>query len=158
MSTRARTSTAPSDALVAATARHAELLARLTEHTEAFTGAVASGSSPQSARADLVAFLRTELLPHTQLEDALLYTAVRTDKTVLLARAMQDEHRMLAALIGEVEVLPSPVDAAIAAGALAVLCEVRITQENAHLLPALESAGLDLSGLLGDRPELVAKT
>lgn len=145
----------PSAALVAATAHHATLLERLTERVEAFVEAMRSGSSPDPSRRELLAFLRADLVPHTRVEDALLYKAVRTDRTVLLARAMQDEHRMIAALIEEVEQATSTVDAVIAAGALVALCEVRIAQEDTHLLPTLEAAGLDLGGLLGGRPELV---
>ena len=148
----------PSPILAAAAAHHADLRTRLTERTEAFIEAIAAGSSAEAARTELIAFLRTELLPHAEVEDALLYTAVRTDTTALLVRAMQDEHRMIAALIDEVEQATTPIDAAVAAGALVVLCDVRIEQENVHLLPALEAAGLDLVDLLGSHPEIVGNT
>lgn len=144
--------------LAAAAAHHADLRTRLTQHTEAFIGAIAAGSSFEVARRELIAFLRTELLPHAEVEDALLYTAVRTVTTGPLARAMQDEHRMIAALIDEVEQATTPMDAAVAAGALVVLCDVRIKQEDVHLLPALEAAGIDLSELLGHHPEIVGQT
>lgn len=65
---------------------------------------------------------------------------------------------MIAALIDEIECATTPVDAAVAAGALVVLCDVRIEQENVHLLPALEDAGLDLAGLLGSHPEIIGGT
>ena len=148
----------PSPAITAAAAHHADLQTRLTQRTEAFLAAVAGGSSCEAKWRELVNFLRTELLPHAEVEDALLYTAVRTDTTALLVRAMQDEHRMIAALIDEVEQATTPMDAAVAAGALVVLCDVRIEQENVHLLPALEAAGLDLVGLLGSHPEIVGNT
>lgn len=148
----------PSAALVAVAAHHAGLLERLTQRVEAFVETVRSGSPPEPARSELLAFLRTELVPHMRVEDALLYRAVRTIRTALLARAMQDGHREILALIDEVERGATPVDAAVAAGALASQCRVRISQEETHLLPALEAAGLDLSELLGDRPELVGST
>lgn len=147
-----------SAALAAATAHHVELMERLAGRVEAFVETVRSGSSPEPARSDLLAFLRTEFLPHTRVEDDLLYRAVRTDRTALLARAMKVELCVIAALIDEVECAGNSVDAVIAAGALLALCEVRIAQENAHLLLALEAAGLDLSQLLGNRPELVGST
>lgn len=148
----------PSATLMAATAHHAELLERLAGRVEAFVETVRSGSSPEPSRSELLDFLRADLVPHTRVEDDLLYRAVRTDKTALLGRAMQHEHRVIAALIDDVEQGATNVDAAIAAGALLALCEVRIAQENTHLLPALEAAGLDLSELLGNRPELVGST
>jgi hypothetical protein len=144
-----------SPALAAAAAHHASLRARLTELTEAFIGAVAAGSPAAAPRGELVTFLRTQLLPHAEVEDQLLYTAVRTDRTALLTRAMQDEHRMIAALVDEVQRAATPMDAAVAAGALVVLCEVRIEQEDNHLLPTLEAAGLDMANLLGDHAEIV---
>jgi hypothetical protein len=147
----------PSPALAAAAAHHADLRARLTQLTEAFIGAIAVGASDVAPGGDLVAFLRTELLPHAEVEDALLYTAVRTDRTALLTRAMQDEHRMIAALVDEVEQATTPMEATVAAGALMVLCDVRIEQENVHLLPALEAAGLDMARLLGGHPEIVGE-
>lgn len=146
---------APSPALAAAAAHHTDLRTRLTELTEDLITAVGAGSSSHPAAARLVEFLRTELLPHAEAEDRLLYTTVRTGRTALLVRAMQDEHRMMAALVDEIEWAPTPMDAAVAAGALVVLCDVRIEQEDVHLLPALEAAGLDLCGLLAPHPELL---
>jgi hypothetical protein len=64
---------------------------------------------------------------------------------------------MIAALIDEVGQAATGLEAAIAAGALVVLCEVRIEQEDRHLLPALEAAGLDLARLLGEHAELVGE-
>lgn len=148
----------PSATLRAATAHHDELLEQLIERVEALLDAVRSGSAPGPSRSALLGFLRAELVPHLRIEADLLYRAVRTDKTALLARAMQDEHRVIAASIHQVERAVTSVDAAIAAGALVALCQVRIAQENTHLLPALESAGLELSDLLGSRPELVGST
>lgn len=141
--------------LEAVTSHHGELLARLTGRVEAFVEAVRSGRAPGPPRAELLDFLRAELVPHARAEDELLYRAVRTAKTALLARAMQDQHQLIATLVDRVEHAGTDMEAALAAGALAAVCEVRITQEDAHLLPALEAAGLDLSELLGHRPELV---
>lgn len=149
---------APSPALAAAAAHHAGLRARLTELTEAFIATITAGTSDPTPGDTLMAFVRTELLPHAEVEDQLLYTAVRTDRTALLVRAMQDEHRMIVALADEIECATTPMDAAVAAGALVVLCEVRIEQENVHLLPALEDAGLDLASLLRNHPKIIGAT
>lgn len=142
----------------AAEAYHAELQAGLARRTEALVAAVATRTPHESAQRELVDFLRAELLPHAEVEETLLYAAASTEPTALLVRAMQDEHRMLAALIEEVEHATNGMDAAVAAGALLVLCDVRIEQENRLLLPALAAAGVDLNTLLTDYPEIVGDT
>lgn len=147
-----------SSARSAVVTHHAALRHRLHELTEQFISAIDTGVPTTATRQELVTFLRTELLPHAELEDALLYTGVRTDRTALLVRAMQDEHRMITDLVDRVERADAGLEAAIAAGALVVLCDVRIEQENNHLLPTLETAGLDLNSLLGSHPELVGDT
>ena len=152
------TVTAPSPALAATAAHHAVLLSRLMRRAGEFLDAAAAGSRPTEAREALVEFLRNELLPHLESENALLFTAVRTDKTALLARAMQDQHRMLVRLVEEVEECTTPMDAGVAAGALVVLCQVRVEQEDTRLLPALDGAGLDMDRLVGHRSELVGET
>ncbi len=144
----------PSPVLAAAAGHHARLRARLTQLAEGFIDAIDTYSSSAAVHHELVAFLRDELLPHVEMEDALLYTAARTDATSLLVRAMQDEHRMIEAIIKEVEKATTPVEAAIAVGALVVLCDVRIKQEDTHLLPALEATGIDLTELLKNHPEI----
>ena len=143
-----------SPALTAARTHHDDLRAGLTELAESFIATVADGAPTRAARDRLVSFLRTELLPHAESEETLLYNTIRTPATGLLIRAIHDEHRMMAALINEVE-QGRAMEAAIAAGALVVLVDVRIEQENTQLLPALAAAGLDLGGLLGDHPEIV---
>ena len=156
----------PSSVLAAVADHHAELRTRLTECTEAFIGSITQTTVPEAAeselvafmRSELVTFLRSELLPHIEMENDLVYAAGRTEAASLLVRSMHDEHRMIEALIDEIEHAPKLMDAAIAAGALVVLCDVRIEQENIHLLPALQAAGIDLVELLGNHVELVGKT
>lgn len=143
-----------SPALAAAKTYHDDLRAGLTELTESFIAAVTDGGPTRTARDRLVSFLRTELVPHTEAEEALLYEAAETPATALLTRAMRDEHRMMAALIKEVE-QGRTMESVVAAGALVVLCDVRIQQENEQLLPSLAAAGLDLGGLVANRPEIV---
>ncbi|MBO0812145.1 MAG: hemerythrin domain-containing protein [Microlunatus sp.] len=143
----------PSPALTAARTHHDDLRAGLTELTESFMTAVADGGPTRTARDRLVRFLRTELLPHVEAEKAVLYGAADIPATALLTRAMHDEHRMMAALVKEVE-QSTTIEAVIAAGALVVLCDVRIHQENEELLPSLAAAGLDLDGLFDKHPEI----
>ena len=160
----------PSAVLAAVADHHAELRARLAECTEAFIGSITQTTVPKAAakpadselvaflRSELVTFLRSELLPHIEMENDLVYAAGRTEAASLLVRSMHDEHRMIEALIDEIDHASKLMDAAIAAGALVVLCDVRIEQENIHLLPALQAAGIDLVELLGNHAELVGKT
>src|SRR5665811_807725 len=79
-------------------------------------------------------------------------------QTSLLVRAMTDEHRMMVALIDEVDQAATAIDAAVAAGALVVLRDVRIEQENRLLLPALAEAGVDITTLLNETPEIIGDT
>lgn len=145
---------AQSAALTAVKTHHDDLRAGLTELTESFITAVADEGPTRTARDRLVSFLSTELLPHTEAEESLLYGAARTTPaTALLTRAMHDEHRMMAALIREVE-QSTTMESVIAAGALVVLCDIRIQQENEQLLPSLAAAGVDLDGLLQEKPEI----
>jgi hypothetical protein len=137
---------------------HAALRAGLTERTEAFIAAIAVNRPYEWERTDLTNFLRAELLPHAEVENELIYAAAEAEQTALLIRAMEDEHRMLIALVDEVEQAVTVTDAVIAAGALVVLFDVRVEQENRHLLPALAASGVDLSRLLADRPEIVGDT
>ncbi|QGN32049.1 hemerythrin domain-containing protein [Microlunatus sp. Gsoil 973] len=144
----------PSSSLVAVKGRHADLRAGLSGLTEAFITAVGDGVPSRTARDRLVSFLRTELLPHTEAEESLLYDAATRPETALLSRAMRDQHRTMTALIDEVE-QGATMDAVVAAGALVVLCDLRIQQENEQLLPSLAATGLDLDGVLGTHPEIV---
>lgn len=146
----------PTTALVTATqTHHAELQTRVIELAERLLAVVEAGTPHEAARRQLVDFLRTELLPHAAAEDALLDAVAATDATALLVRAMQDQHRMFVALAEEVEQSSTGTDAAVAAGALVVLCVVRIELEDRHLIPALAEAGVDLTALLTDRTDIL---
>jgi uncharacterized protein (DUF2249 family) len=144
----------PPTPLVAVKDRHTDLQAGLADLTEAFVTAVGDGVPSRTARDRLVTFLRTELLPHAEAEVSLLYDAASRPETVLLSRAMRDQHRMMTALIDTVD-RGATMDAVMAAGALVALCDLRIQQENEQLLPSLTATGLDLYGVLGKHPEIV---
>jgi hypothetical protein len=144
--------------VAAAEEHHATLRAGLTERTEAFVAAIAVNRPYEWERTELANFLRAELLPHADIEKDLIYAAAESEQTAILVDVMEDEHRMLTALVGEVEQAVTVTDAVIAAGALVVLFDVRVEQENRHLLPALAASGVDLSRLLSDRPEIIGDT
>lgn len=143
----------------AAEAHHAELQTGLTQLTETLLTSVANRAPHQPAQRELVDFLRGQLLPHAEVEQTLLYAAgTHQTQTSLLVRAMTDEHRMMVALIDEVDQAATAIDAAVAAGAVVVLCDVRIEQENRLLLPALAEAGVDITTLLNETPEIIGDT
>ena len=133
---------------------HDDLSDQLLRHAQALIDAVDRRAPHEPAQQGLVEFLRTELLPHLDAEEVLLYTTDGTGPVDLLSRAMHDEHRVLAMLIGEIERSSTPMAAAVAAGALVVLFDVRAHQENCHLLPALAASGVDVTVLV-DTPEMV---
>ena len=139
----------------AAETHHEELRRQLVHHTQSLIDAVDTRISHDRAQQRLAAFLRTELLPHLDAEEILFYTTCDAGPLDLLTRAMQDEHRVMAALIRELERPATPMDAAVAAGALVVLFDVRVQQENQHLLPALAATGIDMSVLVDDTPEIL---
>ncbi|HEY9265057.1 MAG TPA: hypothetical protein VIQ11_10665, partial [Mycobacterium sp.] len=93
-------------------------------------------------------------LAHTEDQAALMRTAFRTPETELLVCAMEDEQRTIPELVDQLERASSAVEAAVAAGSLAVVCTARIEQESDYLLPALEEDGVDLTRLLADRPRI----
>lgn len=139
----------------AAENHHDELRDRLAVRVELLLTAVVGHRPHEAAREDLVTFLREELLAHTEVEEGLLYSAGDRGPTALLVAAMQDEHRMLATLAAEIERATDPMEVVLAAGALVVLFDVCVHQENRYLLPALAEAGVDLGTLLGRVPEVV---
>jgi len=145
-------------AVTAAQTNHEELRHALVRHTEYLIAAVASNTPFEPAQHRLVEFLRTELLPHTAEEEDLIDVAADTTSTGLLAHVMQDEHRLIGVLSRVVERATDPIDAAVAAGALAVLFDVCVLLEDDHLLPALSGTDVDLNALLGDSTADLADT
>jgi hypothetical protein len=137
-------------AVTAAQTHHEELRRALVRHTEYLIAAAASNTPHEPAQRRLVEFLRTELLPHTAEEEDLIDVAADTESTGLLAHVMQDEHRLLGVLSRVVEHATHPIDAAVAAGALAVLFDVCVLLEDDHLLPALSGTDIDLNALLAE--------
>jgi iron-sulfur cluster repair protein YtfE (RIC family) len=139
----------------AAESHHESLRDGLVTRTELLITAVASRRSYDSARQELVEFLRDELLVHMQVEADLLYSAGERGQSALLVAAMLDEQRMMATLVRQIDEATDPLDVVIAAGALVVLFDVCADQENRYLLPALAAAGVDLPVLLQEAPEVV---
>lgn len=144
-----------SAALAAARDHHAALRVDLVTRTERLLDAVTGGRGTATARDELVDYLRTELLPHLEGEESLLYTGTATQQIALLVRAMEDEHRMLGALIDRLSATEDGLESACLASALVVLFDVRAEQEDQLLLPALAAYGLPLNTVLAGHPEIV---
>jgi hypothetical protein len=142
----------------AADLHHEELREELVRLSQALIDAVDDQIPFEPARRRLAEFLRARLRPHLDAEEVLLYATAESGPTMLLARGMQDEHRVLTALVQEIERATRPMDAAIAAGALVVVFDLRVRLEGRHLLPALAATGVDLAFLLEDTPEIVGAT
>jgi hypothetical protein len=102
------------------------------------------------ARLDLLDYLRRELVPHAHAEERALYpaAAAQPEGEPLIA-GMLEEHRVLTGLVDELAGAPSPVRAAGAARALAVLFATHLAKENNLLLPLIvDAAQVSLAGLL----------
>jgi uncharacterized protein (DUF2249 family) len=152
-------STAADAAAVAAIeAHHAELAGGLALRERALTDAArAGGPADEEARADLVGWAETELLPHAVAEEKTLYAAARERPELrALVDAMLAEHRLLAGLVAELRDATEPVVAAAAGRALQVLFDSHLAKENDQLLPVLAAAAdVSVAHLLGGMHELV---
>jgi uncharacterized protein (DUF2249 family)/iron-sulfur cluster repair protein YtfE (RIC family) len=147
------------DATAAATIEehHAELAGALAACVEALLAAAVhgDGSAALAAREGLVAWCRTELLPHAAAEEAALYPAASgLDRGRLLVDGMLAEHRVLTALAEELAAAGDTVRAAAAARALQVVFAGHLEKENELVLPLLsEAPSVSLAGLLADLQE-----
>jgi uncharacterized protein (DUF2249 family) len=140
------------EAAEAVVRHHAELAGALNRHTERLLAAAerADGSGAEGARLDLLAWLRTELVPHAGAEEQALYPAAAArPEGALLVEGMLDEHRTITGLVAELDVADSPVRAASAARALAAVFATHLAKENNLVVPLLvEAADVSLAGLL----------
>lgn len=117
------------------------LTARVLDHARAGTY--------EASRAALVTWFTLDLLPHAQAEEVALYSAgAELEATRLLVAGMVAEHRALAALVAALDAAADPVSVTAAAAAAQALFSVHLAKENELLLPALDSAGVDLGAAL----------
>jgi uncharacterized protein (DUF2249 family) len=134
-------SAADNDALETIERHHAELVGGLSARTAVLLAAVRRGEGWERARDALVVWCRTELLPHAEAEEAVLYPAARELSALEpLVRAMSHEHALLGNLVVR---LASADDASVAlvhAGAAQTLFESHVAKENDLLLPAMAAA------------------
>ncbi|HEX7746809.1 MAG TPA: hemerythrin domain-containing protein [Micromonosporaceae bacterium] len=138
---------------------HTELAAALTKLTGQLLEAAEAGDPPVARRRQnqLVAWLREELMPHAQAEEAGMYPAAAgLPDGRLLIEGMLGEHRTVAALVAEIEDAASPVAAAAAARALQAVFADHLAKENDLVVPLLVAAGnVSLAGLLDGMHEIL---
>jgi uncharacterized protein (DUF2249 family) len=149
-------SEADSRAVEAVEQHHAVLAGALSTQVERLLDA---GEAWHPVRDGLVAWCRSDLLPHAQAEEKTLYpAAANVDVARLLVDAMLAEHAVLSALVEDLAEAAVGIRAAAAAAALRTLFETHLAKENDHLLPLLAQApDVDLAGLLGGMHELLGQ-
>ncbi|HEY8722211.1 DUF2249 domain-containing protein [Pengzhenrongella sp.] len=143
-------------------AHHIALAGELGELTVALLDGARSGDY-DLARADLVAWFTSELMPHARAEESVLYElGARLEATGLLVTGMLAEHRAVAALVSDLTDANDPFTMIAAAASAQAIFGVHVAKENDLLLPALDAVGTDLvaaharmAALLGgaDEPE-----
>jgi iron-sulfur cluster repair protein YtfE (RIC family) len=131
---------------------HAQLSQTLQQYTGRLLAAAeqADRADAPAARADLLAWLHAELVPHALAEEATLYpAAARSPRAALLVDGMLDEHRTITGLVTELDNADSPVRAAAAARALAAVFATHLVKENTLVVPLLvDDDQVSLAGLL----------
>lgn len=144
---------------------HQELATDLAEQVNrlvtAATATTAGGDGTIGAvwahRDELVAWLHRELLPHASAEETALYPpAAQLPAGKYLIEGMLGEHRVIAALVTEIETADSPVAAAAAARALLAVFASHLAKENELVLPLLiDAEGVSLAALLDGLHDIV---
>ena len=115
---------------------HAQLAGSLGTLTESMLTAVERGGDVDAARAALVEFLGTELIPHALAEEESLYpAAARTERAGPLVESMIAAHQVIAGLVDQIRTAPSAVRAGAAAEALRVVFGAHLIDENDRILP-----------------------
>lgn len=131
---------------------HAELAGALRGRVQSLVDAVSDGNDrlAATARRELAAWCRRELVPHAEAEEAALYPPGQaTTEARLLVTAMVDEHRDLVGLVGALGEDDDPVAAVGTARALEVLFAAHVRKENEQLLPLLaRQPGVSIESLL----------
>lgn len=134
---------------------HAQLARELDALTAAVLGAARKGDCTVE-RSQLHDWYRTELVPHAAAEEQALYNrASDLDTTSLLVRGMIAEHVALVSLIDKIAVVEQPLDVANTAASAQALFTIHLGKENDLLLPAMNSAGIDLAAALDGMHEIL---
>jgi uncharacterized protein (DUF2249 family)/iron-sulfur cluster repair protein YtfE (RIC family) len=153
------TSAADAAASVAVEQHHAQLSGSLGLRVEGLVAAAANRNEEvaQRAREELVAWCRTELVPHALAEEQAMYPVAQARiEGRLLVDGMLAEHVVITGLVEELDRITDPVRAAAAAKALQTLFESHLAKENELVLPLLVGApDVSLAEILGGMHELL---
>lgn len=135
---------------------HAEMAGRLALLTADVVRATRTDLA-QSARQQLLAWLRDELVPHATAEEQTLYpAAAQIAETRLLVEAMLAEHVLIHRLVADLEAAADPVEAAAIARALETLFGSHLAKENDQLIPTLvASPSYSVAEMLNGMHELL---
>lgn len=126
---------------------HAAMLQRLDQLTAALGRDAAAG-------AELLAYWRTEVLPHAAAEEGTLYSAASAiPGAAIWLQALRAQHGLLRQRVAELAATLALASAgtqgaAVTAAAAAALLRAHAEMENTVLLPALQAAGPGLGPLL----------
>ncbi len=138
---------------------HAQMAGALALKVEALSVAARarSQSDADGVRADMVAWCRSELVPHALAEETTMYAAAgRMVEARLLVEAMLAEHQFIIGIVEELATATDMVGAAALARALRALFEVHLAKENEQILPLLvASPTVSVADLLGGMHELL---
>ncbi|HEX5265376.1 MAG TPA: DUF2249 domain-containing protein [Acidimicrobiales bacterium] len=131
-------------------AHHEELLEGVRAKTAALAGTAAAGEAFDHPRAELIAYLAGEVLPHAAAEEGTIYRAVAAGLTETVD-AMVAEHRLLEAKAEALASVEDPQACATLACEFSDLFARHVADENDVLLPALlRSDTTSLADVLGD--------
>jgi uncharacterized protein (DUF2249 family) len=137
-------------------AHHRELATNVAARTAAVRDAAERLQNATRACEELIGYLVTQVLPHAAAEEGTLYAAGGLlTSTQLLVRSMTEEHRQLERLVTELGAARTPVEMVAAAASVRTLFDVHLAKENDFLLPALQTAGVELGSLIEGMHEIL---
>jgi hypothetical protein len=133
-------------------AHHAALRRELRERCDALLAAAAQGREAREAQTDLLSYLKEEIVPHAEAEEATIYRrGLSLPELVPLIHAMIAEHERLRALTASLETAQPPVSAAALGLAITEMFAVHADKETGRLLARLVGeGGVSVHQLLGD--------
>lgn len=139
---------------------HEHLAGELARKVDAVAAtALGEASGFERARDDLVAWTRSELLPHARAEEETMYRAAATrPEARLLVEAMVADHVTIGHLVDALAGTTDPRTAVVTAGGLRTAFEMHLAKENDQILPVLLAApDVSVAQLLGGMHELLGE-
>ncbi|MGH9101242.1 MAG: hemerythrin domain-containing protein, partial [Acidimicrobiales bacterium] len=137
-------------------AHHAALAEGVAHRAAVVVSSVEGGAGHDTAVAELLFYVATEVLPHALAEERTVYrAAMERDGLSELVAGMVDEHRRLASSLEQLARASAGPEAAAGARALGALFAAHVIKENELVLPPLrDDPELDLAALLAEMHRL----